>query len=95
MTTHGSRVALARNSEFCLRLLSEGDLCSKGVSDAAAARGLNRTNCRNEWADAPLRRLHAAGLACHSGAKSDFGRKEHQITPPGRAWLRNTKGDEQ
>jgi len=78
---------MTRKEKYCLFRLLEAPQCSWDISEAAIRDGENTTQCRWEWADAPLRSLRAAGLARRTGAKSRGGRAIHEITDAGRVAL--------
>ena len=88
------RVRLSRKQEFCLRRLGEADRCSYSISRLAVEVGENRTICRDEWADAPLRELRQKGLIGLTGEWSAVDRRVHHITDRGRAALAKLNGEE-
>lgn len=85
MSDRDDHVKLSPKMRFCLMAFSGGtELTTFDVARKAEQEGINRTSCRFEWADAPMRALRAAGLLEYAAGTDGLGRRFHRLTDRGR-----------
>lgn len=92
MTDARKPITLTAKRLFCLQAFSDDRPRSTlDVAKKAISEGINKTRCRYEWADAPMRDLRNAGLLAYAEGRDSWGRRYHRLTKEGEAALAATR----
>lgn len=93
MTTQTEAVRLTAKMRFCLLCFEKAETQTTfEVAKRAIWDGVNRTTCKYEWADAPMRQLRKAGLLEYGDGRR-MDRRVHKLTEAGRKALRAAQRD--